>query len=149
MRRRATKQSRQAEAYVAAQAEEAVKSQLLELTRQILEAIHAGDADTYAQHCAPDLTCFEELAPYRIDGIDFHRTVMQKMAENPALAPARCDMVTPHVQLYGDAAVVTYTRLMSYFENGFPRMTTANETRIFIKQAGEWRMVHFHRSPTR
>ena len=65
------------------------------------------------------------------------------------LAPARFDMVTPHVQLYGDAAIVTYTRLMSYFDDGRPRTTTANETRIYIQQEGAWRMVHFHRSPTR
>ena len=129
--------------------EEAVKGRLLEITRQMLDAINYGDADTYARLCAPELTCFEELAPYRIDGIDFHRAVIQGMAANPELAPARCDMLTPHVQLYGDAAVVTYTRMMSYFDDGYPRMTTANESRVYIRQAGEWRMVHFHRSPTR
>ena len=133
----------------AAQAEESVRAHLLDITHQLLHAIHTGDTDTYVRLCAPELTCFEELAPYRIDGLDFHITMIKGMAANPGLAPARFDMVTPHVQIYGDAAVVTYTRLMSYFDNGFPRTTTANETRIFINQAGAWRMVHFHRSPTR
>lgn len=131
------------------QTEERVKRHLLDITRQLLEAINTGDAATYARFCSPDLTCFEELAPYRIDGIDFHLTVINRMAGNPELAPARCDMLTPHVQLYGDAAVVSYTRLMSYFEKGYPRMTTANESRVYIRTEGEWRMVHFHRSPTR
>src|ERR1044071_7242889 len=118
MRPRATQQSPSAEAFAAAQTEDPVNRQLLAITYQILESIHIGDADTYARHCSPDLTCFEELAPYRIDGIDFHITMIRGMAENPELAPARFDMLTPHVQLYGDAAIVTYTRLMSYFDNG-------------------------------
>ena len=70
------------------------------------------------------------------------------MAQNPAMRPMRFDMLTPRAQVYGDTGIVTYTRLMTYDEGGKPRWTTCNETRVFIKQDGQWKMAHFHRSPT-
>jgi ketosteroid isomerase-like protein len=57
-------------------------------------------------------------------------------------------MLTPRVQIYGDTGIVTYTRLMTYDEAGRPRWSTFNETRVYVKQAGGWKMAHFHRSPT-
>jgi hypothetical protein len=37
---------------------------------------------------------------------------------------------------------------MTYDENGKPRWTTFNETRVFVRQGDGWKMAHFHRSPT-
>lgn len=121
---------------------------LLAITWKMLNAIHKGDAALYESLCTADLTCFEDVCPYRIDGVEFHLTMIREMANNPALDPARFDMLTPHVQVYGDSAIVTYTRLMSYIDTGKPRWTTFNETRVFVKQDGDWKMAHFHRSPT-
>lgn len=126
--------------------------ELLEITRRMLNAIHTGDAHTYADLCRPELTCFEDVCAYRIDGIEFHTSLIRQMAENPANRPARFDMLTPHVQLYGDTAIVTYTRLMTYDLDGKPTWRTFNETRVFIKEHNKehsnWKMAHFHRSPT-
>ena len=84
----------------------------------MLEAIHTGDADTYAELSTPDLSCYEDVCAYRIDGLEFHLALIRQMAQNPALRPTRFDMLTPRVQVYGDTGIVTYTRLMTYDERG-------------------------------
>jgi ketosteroid isomerase-like protein len=127
---------------------DATQSELLDITWRMLDAIHTGDAETYARLSTEDLSCYEDVCPYRIDGLEFHLTMIRQMGQNPALKPARFDMLTPRVQVYGDTGIVTYTRLMTYIEDGKPRWTTCNETRVFIRQDGQWKMAHFHRSPT-
>lgn len=122
--------------------------ELLDITTRMLAAIHNGEADTYSALCADDLTCFEDVCPYRIDGIPFHVSLIKQMAEDPLQQPVRFDLLTPKVQCYGDSAVVTYTRLLTFNDSGKPSWRTFNESRVFIRQDGKWLMVHFHRTPT-
>ena len=125
-----------------------VQRELLDITWRMLDAIHTGDADTYGALCTPDLTCYEDVCAYRIDGVEFHVSLIRQMAHNHAMRPARFDMLTPQAQVYGDTGIVTYTRLMTYDDAGKPRWQTFNETRVFVRQESAWRMAHFHRSPT-
>ncbi len=135
------------EAVIQAMGFSAEQRELLVTTWLMLDAIHQGDAETYAALCAPDLTCFEDVCPYRIDGVEFHLSLIRLMARDPANRPARFDILNPQVQLYGDTGIVTYTRLMTYDDNGRPRWTTFNETRVYVRINGAWKMAHFHRSP--
>ena len=125
-----------------------VQTELLEIVWRMLEAIHTGDWETYAMYTADDLSCYEDVCAYRIDGLEFHSALIQLMAKNPSNRPSRFDMLAPRVQLYGDTGIVTYTRLMTFDEDGKPRWQTFNESRVFCKLSGVWKMVHFHRSPT-
>lgn len=127
---------------------DAVQRELLALTWRMLDAIHTGNADAYGEMCAADLSCFEDVCAYRIDGVKFHLSLIRQMAQNPALQPARFDILSPRIQVYGTTGIVTYTRLMTYDEGGKPRWTTFNETRTFVLLEGVWKMAHFHRSPT-
>jgi calcium/calmodulin-dependent protein kinase (CaM kinase) II len=126
----------------------AEQRELLEITWRMLEAIHTGDSATYAKYSSTELSCYEDVCSYRIDGLEFHIALINQMAENPANRPARFDILTPRVQIYNNTGVVTYTRLMTYDDDGKPRWTTYNETRVFVKDGGAWKMVHFHRSRT-
>jgi calcium/calmodulin-dependent protein kinase (CaM kinase) II len=48
----------------------------------------------------------------------------------------------------GDVAVVAYVRLNQRVDGqGAPRETGVAETRVWQRQGGRWRHVHFHRSP--
>jgi len=138
--------------YEAALAEAArldpAQRELLEITWRMLEAIHAGDAETYAALSSLDLSCFEDVCPYRVDGLEFHLAQIRQMAAHPERRPARFDLLSPRVQVHGDTGIVTYTRLMTFDTGAAPRFTTSNETRVFVRQDGGWKMVHFHRSPT-
>ncbi len=56
-------------------------------------------------------------------------------------------MSSPNVRLMGDVAVVTYVRLIqSVGQSGGPTTSHYEETRVWQKQQGRWRHVHFHRS---
>lgn len=114
----------------------------------MLEAIHAGDLETYKELSSPELTCFEtDVAPYRIDGLDFHLGLMAAMKEQGAFSKLiQFHMLTPHVHVHGDSAVVTYTRLMTFASESAPVFRAFNETRVFTRMDGAWKMIHFHRS---
>ena len=124
------------------------EEQLINITLELLTAIHSGDLETYSRLCSPELTAYEtDVAPYRIDGIDFHLDLMRSVTASNGFANlVRFDMLTPKVQIYGDCAVVTYTRLMTYNRDGIPFWKAFNETRVFVVVEEALKMVHFHRS---
>ncbi|MDE2126961.1 MAG: nuclear transport factor 2 family protein [Armatimonadetes bacterium] len=120
--------------------------ELLKLAWDMLAAIHSGDFEFYAAHCTPDLSCYEDVCPYRIDGLEFHLDMIRVLGSDPSTFPVRFDLLTPRVQLLGDTGVVTFTRLTSRQSNGVPHWSTCNETRVFTRSDGTWKMAHFHRS---
>lgn len=125
-----------------------VQRELLSITWTMLEAIHVGDAETYERYTSPELSCFEDVCDYRIDGLEFHLALIRQMAQNSANRPARFDILSPRIQVYGDTGIITYTRMMTYDEGGKPRWSTYNESRVYVRFEGLWKMVHFHRTPT-
>lgn len=122
--------------------------ELIEITWRMLHSIHTGDVHTYAELSCDDLSCYEDVCVYRIDGLEFHLALIRLMAEAKENSPARFDILHPRVQLYGDTGIVTYTRLMTFDDEGHPLWRTYNETRVFIRQNGKWKMAHFHRTTT-
>jgi calcium/calmodulin-dependent protein kinase (CaM kinase) II len=56
-------------------------------------------------------------------------------------------MVSPHVRVMGDVAVVTYIRLTQRMGDGGATTAGHQETRVWQRRDGRWRHVHFHRSP--
>ncbi|MEP6754302.1 MAG: nuclear transport factor 2 family protein [Chthonomonadales bacterium] len=128
--------------------DQSLNDTLLSLTHRMLVSIHEGDLETYSSMCVPQLTCFEtDVAPFRIDGIDFHLDLMRSTRENNGFAGlVRFDLLTPSANVYGESAVVTYTRLMTYSIDKKPLFRAFNESRVFVRFDGEWKMVHFHRS---
>lgn len=77
--------------------------------------------------------------PYRVDGIDFHLTLIEAGGNG---SPTRVDLLTPRVQAYGDTAIITYTLLKTFAEPGLPAtFKTTNETRVFARistEPGRW-----------
>jgi len=124
------------------------EQELLDIVHQMLAAIHIGDIETYRALSVPDVSCYEtDVAPYRIDVLEFHLDLMRAMkARETHKSLIRFDVLTPRVQLYGDTGIVTYTRLMSYADATPPVFRAFNETRVFVRMDGAWKMVHFHRS---
>src|SRR2546430_452177 len=113
-----------------------VDDELIALTRRLLESIHSGDVETYRDLCTDDLTCFEtDVCAYRIDGVDFHVDLMNAMRERGTYQNlTRYDLLSTRVQVYGDSAIVSYTRLMTYAGGQAPTFRAFNESRIFVRQ---------------
>jgi ketosteroid isomerase-like protein len=80
-----------------------------------------------------------------VRGLDFHKFYFDLGA---ASGPRTTTMASPKVRVMGDAAMVAYVRLVqSLDEQGNPRTSHFEETRIWRLEDGRWRHVHFHRSP--
>jgi calcium/calmodulin-dependent protein kinase (CaM kinase) II len=120
-------------------------NELLKINERLLDAIVRGDWATYQQLCDPSLTAFEpEGRGQRVEGLEFHRFYFQLGGKG---APVQTTVCSPHVRVLGDAAVVTYVRLsQSVGGDGSPVTQAFEETRVWQRQKGQWRHVHFHRS---
>jgi calcium/calmodulin-dependent protein kinase (CaM kinase) II len=56
-------------------------------------------------------------------------------------------MCSPRARVMGEAAVVSYVRLIQRVGADGNAVTVATaETRVWEKREGRWRHVHFHRS---
>ncbi|MCC6446481.1 MAG: nuclear transport factor 2 family protein [Armatimonadetes bacterium] len=125
-----------------------LEKEILDTLETMLEAVFKGDVETYRQHTAGDISSFEwYIAPYRIDTLDFHLNLLAQAAAKGPQEGFRFDILTPRVQLLSRAAVVTYSLLVTRFEEGQPVFETTNETRVFSQEGSRWVMVHLHKSP--
>jgi ketosteroid isomerase-like protein len=120
-------------------------SELLHLTQRLLDAITSGDWSTYQELCDPSLTAFEpEAAGQLVQGLAFHHFYFELGGIRGRHQTTMC---SPHVRMMGDVAVVAYTRLIQRVGPEGDSVTVATtETRIWQRQQGRWRHVHFHRS---
>ena len=128
--------------------ESAIVHELLALNQRLLDCIMVGDWETYRSLCDPTLSAFEpESRGQLVEGLDFHGFYFDR---GPGPRPHNTTMTGPHVRLLGDeAAVVCYVRLVqSVDESGKAVTSRCEETRVWQRQDGVWRHVHFHRSTT-
>src|SRR6516165_1586644 len=121
------------------------RQELLDLTQRLLDCIANRDWATYEELCDPSLTAFEPEAPgQRVEGLAFHRFYFDLGGVSGRHQTTMC---APHVRLLGDAAVVSYVRLIQRLGPGGAPVTVATaETRVWQRRDGRWRHVHFHRS---
>ncbi len=126
-------------------ARDATTEDLLTLNQQLLEAIALADWTTYQELCDPSLTCFEpETQGQLVAGLDFHQFYFKLGA---AQGNHHTTMASPHVRVMGDVAVVSYVRLNQRMAaDGSPVARSVEETRVWQRQGGKWKHVHFHRS---
>jgi hypothetical protein len=122
--------------------------ELLSLNQQLLESIAAGDWATYQRLCDPSLTAFEpEALGHLVEGMAFHQFYFGLKPSPTPSAHVTTTMVAPKVRLMDDVAIITYVRLVQRLDGQQNPVTTqCEETRVWQKQSGGWRHVHFHRS---
>ncbi|MFN0051332.1 MAG: DUF4440 domain-containing protein [Planctomycetales bacterium] len=126
---------------------DSLEMELLTLSQQLLNAIADGDWGAYSALCDPSLTAFEpEALAHLVSGMDFHQFYF-KLAGGQ-VKPLN-SIIDPHVRIMGDVAIVAYYRLTQYVdEQGHAGTRGTEETRIWQRQNGQWKHVHFHRSPS-
>ena len=123
----------------------AVKAELVAITQKLLTSIRTGDYATYSSLCAPDLTCIEpETMGQIVTGLPFHKHYFDLPAGATAPPATNTTMCDVNVRVCGAGAMgfVTYGRLG---QSGVVS-TFAQETRVWEKQDGVWKHVHFHKS---
>ena len=115
------------------------------LAEHKVDAIVSADWPKYQEMCDPSLTCFEpEALGQLVTGIDFHQFYFKL----GAVQGHHCTtMASPHVRVMGEVAVVSYVRLNQRVgADGSPVTRSVEETRVWQRQNGRWKHVHFHRS---
>jgi calcium/calmodulin-dependent protein kinase (CaM kinase) II len=121
------------------------EAEVIELTTRLLDAIASGDWSTYTDLCDPSLTCFEpEARGHLVQGMPFHKFYFELGGNNTG----HTTIASPHVRMLGtDVAIVSYIRLVQQVDSTKqPQTHRFEETRIWHRQNGCWRHMHFHRS---
>jgi hypothetical protein len=127
-----------------------VEAELLDLSRELLAAVAAGDWQSYHRLVSADLTCFEpEARGQLVEGLPFHEFYFKLPTAPTAVPkPVTNTMASPCVRLLSDTvALVAYVRLTQTLDDaGRPVTKPCEETRLWQKIGGNWKHVHFHRS---
>ncbi len=122
-----------------------------------LRSVQDNDSAAYLATTVPELTLYEWwITPNRIDGIPFHEFMMESNASRGTVfgsdaqrkAESRFDLSNLVIQRYGDCAIASYTLLVSTALPEGVQVTSHNESRVMVKQADGWKMVHVHKSPS-
>lgn len=119
--------------------------ELLQLTQRLLDSIASADWATYEELCDPTLTCFEpEGRGQLVMGMPFHHFYFHLGGVH---GRNQTTLASPYVRLLGEAGIVSYIRLTQRLgPDGGPMTVCFEETRVWHRKAGKWKMVHFHRS---
>jgi calcium/calmodulin-dependent protein kinase (CaM kinase) II len=119
--------------------------ELLHLNERLLRSIAEADWETYRDLCDPTLTAFEpESLGQLVEGLEFHQFYFNLGGVKGGHLTTMC---APNVRVMGDVAVIAYVRLNQRLSADRTPVTTGfMETRVWQRQNGRWRHVHFHRS---
>jgi len=121
-----------------------------------LKSVQENDISAYHETTASDLTLYEWwVTPHRMDGLPFHEFMMTSNAQNGTVfgsdvkqkAVTRFDLSNLCIQRYGDMTIASYTLLTSTALPDGVQVVSHNETRVMVKQTGQWKVVHVHKSP--
>ena len=112
-----------------------------------LQSVFSKDTNTYRETTSEDLSLYEWfITPHRQDGLDFHFFMIDHGWAGDSV-DFRYDLWEPRLQLYGDAAVVSYTFMLSQAGPEGIIHRQHNESRVLIKMDQGWQVVHVHKSP--
>ena len=126
---------------------DALEREVWEFLDRHLTAIFSRDWEAYTATTAPELSLYEWwVIPHRQDGLDFHRFMIENAWAGDAQA-WRYDLLEKRCQLYGDTAIVSYTFMLSQATEEGITHRAHNESRVLVRGAEGWRVVHVHKSP--
>lgn len=118
--------------------------ELLKLNQRLLDSIARSEWDAYQELCDASLSAFEpESLGQLVEGMKFHRFYFAPGAK----VNRNTTMSMPKVRLMGDVAVITYVRLDQAVDADGAYTRGCAETRVWQRCDGQWKHVHFHRSP--
>ena len=124
---------------------DSASDEILQLNQLLLDCIARGDWVTYQGLCDPSLTAFEpEACGALVDGLQFHYFYFD-LAEGSQRH--QTTMISPRVRIMGEVAVVAYVRINQRARtDGATTSHAFAETRVWQRQVGHWKHVHFHRT---
>ena len=118
-----------------------VEDEIIALTYKIWKAENENDMSVRNKYISDDYTEFNSGYSTRIDGKAKNFNLSD--ANFTAGSSLANEMLNPKVQVFGDAAILTYNYAGVIKENdGNVRSTKAKSTRVYVKMNGDWKLVH-------
>ncbi len=110
-------------------------------------ALNAGDVNAYIQYYSSETSVFAGGGLLgRVHSLEERRNDFQ--AQVDAGEKRNLQLQHMEVKVYGNAAVVTgYLMGTSTAADGTVTQSRQQRTEVLIKQGGQWKSVHNHRSP--
>ena len=94
------------------------------------------------RNVADDYTEFNSDYPTRLDGKAMNTRLGEATAGGSDVTVAG-EMANEQVQVYGDVAILSYNYIgLSKDKDGKVTPVRAKSTRVYVKQAGQWMLVH-------
>jgi len=123
------------------------EEEVIQLTYAQWNAEIAGDSDGANAILADDYTEFSPAYPTRVDGKALNTRLYNALDEGGGIMLAG-EMANAKVQVYGDVAILTYNFLgVNKAADGETSTNLAKSTRVYVKQGGEWMLVHANFAP--
>lgn len=125
--------------------QQAISEQIIAREKASVAAWQRKDRAFFADLLADDSTYFNGYSPYLDTNVkqDFLPKFEQHAEQFKFLD---FQMHNPRVQIYGDAAILTYNATVSASFNGQPLNYTAKMSVVYVKQGDTWRVAHGHES---
>lgn len=96
---------------------------------------------------ADDYTEFNPVVPTLVQGKPMAATFYTASLQSGDKTLVS-EMINPHVQVYGDTAILTYNYAgMTKDGDGKMHNDSAKSTRVYVKQGGDWKLVHANFAP--
>jgi ketosteroid isomerase-like protein len=125
--------------------QQAIAAQIIAREKAATEAWQKKDKAFWADYMSDDSTAFFPQNPYlESDPKVNFLPKFEQYAEMMKVLDAQ--MYNPHVQVYGDTAILTYNGASTVNFGGRTLSYTSKVTTVYVKQGTTWRVVHTHES---
>jgi ketosteroid isomerase-like protein len=126
-------------------AQSEAEKELLAVENRITAAYLSKNLEAFFQDSEEKLSAFHASNPYRIDDRQQIYDALKTFYKDSS--PTGLYKLQPRVQIYGDAAVVTYHFVETGgAENNKLYAYDGKQTDVFVRKNGRWTLVHFHSS---
>ena len=123
--------------------QQSVADQIIARERASFTAWQHKDKAFWGDFLMDDATFFSSQSPYL--ETDPKTNFLPKFEQYAEMFKMNdFQMYNPHVQVYGDVAILTYNSSVSGNFNGQPLNYTAKVTAVYVKQGNTWRIAHEH-----
>ncbi len=122
-----------------------VRAEITAQTTRLLKESRNGDTEIFAQMIAPDYAEFNPWFPFLVDPPKAVSVAMEKAWDLYDKQPKtdRAHKIEK-IQVYGDAALVTFTSVAKGAPVGGGFMTQAKFLSVYVKMNGIWVLVATH-----
>lgn len=121
--------------------------EVIAITKAQWAAEMRNDVATAMKNVADDYTEFNPDYPTRLDGKEINWHLAEALAGSSSSLVA-AEMANAKVQVYGNVAILTYNFIGSTKDKeGVVEAVRAKSTRVYVKNGGQWWLVHANFAP--